>query len=355
MKKVFFIPILLSFFNCNHFVTPEDPREELGLIDATTMRSTASKAIGIANKILKNQKQNFKLRASWENFEGNEQLVESAGKTITVFLLRPKSYFPTFEKELEVISDFRSELENVKVNKEFENCADEDDCVRNLYANHEIGSIVANVMKQQASLEIAKTNPKSNYIALLDSDLQKFKMLFGKNIFGDFIMPGFENFIAIILLHEIGHLNQSFHLNELNGLPNDNYNALRNYHNSLNQNKQEETRADAYAAYMISNYAKSSDKTLSYEDRSVILYIPLQAILVYIYQLFDKSEAGLCRQYFDPTRTHPNLQLRYIAMSLILSEKPKDFGRLESYLNTRYTISNKDFALSNMECSRLHF
>ncbi len=356
MREVIFISTLIFLFvGCNPKARTEDPREVLGFTDATTMRELASKAIGIANKILENQEQNFILKASWKDEQGNNHESAKSVKTVEIYLLRPKNYYPTFVKEEGNLNDFRAELENIEINKEHEYCGDTEDCVENLYSNFGIGPIVANVLKQQGSLEIAKTNPLSNYIALIDGDLQKFQMLFGQSIFGEQDMPGFENFIAIVLLHEIGHLNRSFSIQDIKELPKGNFEGYVKYFNLLNPEKKEEARADAYAAHLISKYARSNKSDLTLDDRRIILYIPIQAMYTYLYQLLDKSEGGRCRQYFDPTKTHPNLQLRYIAMSLIVSDKSNDLGQLSRYLGTRESLSKKRFATVNMECSSLDF
>ena len=201
-------------------------------------------------------------------------------------------------------------------------------------------------MSLHATLQLAKIKVDRKYVALIDGDVQRFQLLFGKGLEGEQAVPFFEYFLAIILLHEVGHLDQSFQLDSLS-LPAEAKLIYNDYLSFLNYAKKEEARADAYASNAIAEVGGLDTATIA-------LYIPFQGVLAYGYYLFDKSQGGICRHYFDPTEEHPNFEMRYRAMYLILQPNSRIVQKIMSnYLLNRRAIMNKDYSSENKECARL--
>lgn len=353
MKKfelIFFLVSALLTISCQQEKELlNDPREAGELRDATTSREILEKAIDMANLLLSKQEDYF-ITPSWKP---SDSIQSNSNNVITVFLLRPKRYFPTFDYEKSLIDSFALALENVQLDSTLSNCADTDECVHDMYKDSNIGTVVAQILNQHSTLQIANTNPKRKYIAFLDGDLQKFQFLFERGMIGKNRLPNFENFLTIILLHEVGHLNQSFTLDSLN-LPEEAKIAYDKYLSLLNESKREEARADAFAAKLIREVVLNSNN-LTREEKEIAYFIPIQSLLAYVYFLFDKSEGGICRHYFDQTNKHPNFELRYLAMSLILMPNSQpNINLLNNFIDKREAIASKPYATKNPDCTCLY-
>lgn len=261
--------------------------------------------------------------------------------------MRKKGGFADVTPENRAVNNFVASLKALQVNPEAQDCGDLEECVHNLYKNSNIGQTVARIINQHASFNTASTKPEARWIALYDADIQRFQILYDRDLMGYNSLPHFEYFITIMLLHEVGHLNTRFRLDSLTNKTE----SYERYLQALNDTQREEARADAFAAEMIRRAVFSPANGLTADEKELLLYIPVQALLAYRFFLFDKSPGGLCRHYFDFTNSHPNFEMRYLAMTTLVN--PAN-DLLEKFLDTREALAQKSFTRTNPECTCMH-
>jgi hypothetical protein len=294
--------------------TPSDPRTVYDdLEDADDLRPAVAESLDAANAAL-SLDGHFTVVGSWQDVRPR-----AGGNQVRVYLLRRRILIKSVENSLKAIAatieDFHSDLANTTVDPRYENCADTDPCAALLYAGTRMAGLATDVYRAFSSVDSAVTESDCRCAILMEDDLRRFELVIGPSITGEHSIP-ITWYIPWYVLHEVGHLDSRYRL-----VPSPSWEAL--YHraqNGLNQAQLEEMRADAYAASLLGKACLKSSQVVRDTVGSACLGLALQALQLWSYLLFDKTESGLRRQYLGDGQTHPNFLMRLLVMDVVMTD-----------------------------------
>jgi hypothetical protein len=150
---------------------------------------------------------------------------------------------------------------------------------------------------------------------------------FGKDTTGTMeLEPG--DALAIILLHEVGHIQPA-------GLP-DNP-AIATLLGSLGSGKQEEKRADAFAAGQIAASSRRKwDPTMAAFHVSMALYHIIWNLQANrMLNNFGATSLNLPSAFNEKGLSHPNLELRFLAINYLVHPDKAALDLLNAFLYAR--------------------
>jgi hypothetical protein len=101
------------------------------------------------------------------------------------------------------------------VDPRFAQCTDFDACAKEMYISYDLAATQATVVAAINSLDTAEVRDTCNYCVLIQSAaFERFSGLYGTNLDGTrFIRP--EYLAVFLILHEIGHLETGFSIENL--------------------------------------------------------------------------------------------------------------------------------------------
>jgi hypothetical protein len=326
--------------------------DRFGLIDAASSRNEMIGAIAIVNRILQGRA-DHKVMPSWDADGGEE---DTSGRTFYVFLVRSPSDPAEVikqQKALEAhLADFHRALENLPpMDPRFTQCTDFEACAKEMYRSYDLAATQIAVVSAINSLDTAEVRDTCGYCVLIQSAaFERFVALYGTNLDGTrFIRP--EYLAVFLILHEIGHLENSFSIEKLRIKPplSESYARLKK---ELSPPLWEELRADAYAATLIQRawYDADNHRTNDAEINDVAETQLAQWLLTFKFTTFDKSDTGIQRRYLDasgveasPPPTHPNWELRLLAIASLIATPAgvtTFTDQLNQFLDDRSRISS---------------
>ncbi|WP_376967874.1 hypothetical protein ABNQ39_36805 (plasmid) [Azospirillum sp. A26] len=101
-------------------------------------------------------------------------------------------------------------------------------------------------------------------------------------------------------------------------------------------------RSDAYAAVTLRQSCFFSPQEIRDLVGQACLGLALQPLQLWSYALFDKSGAGLRRQYLENGDTHPNFLMRLLAMNIVMTDGDESgIKLLKDFLDNREKIAKQ--------------
>jgi hypothetical protein len=290
-----------------------------------------------------------RLRASWE-----APTPKTLSKSyVTVYLVdRPLTrshHLSRLAEAEQAVKDWRKAAATLRVNPQYDNCSDRDDCAKLVYSGEALSSSADELAGQMAAMDVAITETGCRCIVLFENDLKRFAALYGTddylkafddtdhvaNAFGRNGVISTDLFVDLLLLHELGHQSTTDIGPGLSGLP-------RRVVDQLNHCQQQELRADAFVGLTLREMCWNGQPRQRELAADTCLSLALHSAQLDIYSMVDKTATGLIRRYLDNQYTHHNYTLRVLTINAMMTGgNASSIRLLNEYLDTRDVIRNK--------------
>jgi len=360
--------ITLGF--CSDKPTPYDT----GYLPAIALRTEVQKSVEISNQLLERSGRDWKFVTDWST-EGD--VGHDSENVLTVYLVRSRARLSavqaSIDKTKKIVENQLAHDHQVLL--EYDNCTDADDCVEKLYVNNS-SKLAIQTLSNIFETEIAKTQINCNCVVLFEDDLIRFKEMFTSywdsfllsirfdseaelkeaieqdkvpHMLLDSIEENLFSFIPLFLLHEMGHFDRTFKPTTIHAFD-DQIDSMINL--GLNSSKYEEIRADLFASDVY--FGGCFSENITKEIQKTCVNGSTISMMIFAWTLTGKSKEARCLRYLDRSKTHPNLQLRFLIRDLYMSRDSESAKSLLSdFLNIRSQISSKSWINEVSTCKNM--